>query len=187
MAQYNTFRAPLAREFGWYSDINSYYSKAPDSLITTPILAGSTAEIEQAARILFAIGKLTSRTVWVPREIYSEDHHRRFIEVFPVGALIEQVPLVEASYFDNAKRYITRTRIEEERNHRLSLTSPKSLQDLLDTVKNSTAYSVSIEDWGMSDYITWNISSVLYSPETAELLDMEVWWVQASELVSLSI
>lgn len=124
---------------------------------------------------MFAIGKLTNRTVWLPREIYSEDHHRRFIEVFPVGALIEQVPLVEASYFDNAKRYVTKTRIQEDINYRLSLVSQKTPQGLLDAVRISTAYSVSIEDWGMSDYMKWNITSALHSPETAELLELEVW------------
>ena len=158
-AVWEALRVCIAKEYGWYADVDSYHTEPPPRIITTPAITGLTAEdVSQQARFLLAVAKATGQTLWLPREVAPEGRPRTSVDIFPIDAIVQHLGVLESTYWENAARYLPRTRLEIEGSQRMSLRKIPNLADLIRRANDSTAYSVSLEDWPTTNIKEWKLT-----------------------------
>jgi len=169
-------RSFVAKERGWFTDVDNYYSRAPEwKPLTTPYLSGSLTEVTQAMVLLLAIGKLSGRTVLLPERILIYGIERNMSEVFSIGALLPHIELLESKYLKHAKRYLPDIENLLRTTRRIPLVIHRTVNELLTAVFDRVDdHILSLEGWQLSAYTKWDVHSTFGHTAAEMFLDLPV-------------
>lgn len=176
-AVWGPLRNFVARERGWYTDVDSYYTQAPQrKLLTTPYLSGSLTEVTQAMVLLLSLANLSGRTLLLPEHIFIYGIERNMSEVFPIGALLPHIEMLEGRYWKHAERYLSNVEgLLQATTRRIPLVIHGTVSELLTTVLDRSADPIlSLEGWQFSSYTQWDIQSSFTSTAAEMFLDLPV-------------